>query len=62
MRIEELVEGQTFHTRLTKRSGRVVEIHPTNGVFVAWTDKELGTWVHHKCDVDPVGFVRPDDK
>ena len=62
MKIGELVEGQVFHTRLTGRTGRVIELHPTSGVFVSWEDRELGTFVHPKCDVDPVGFVRPEDR
>lgn len=62
MKLGELEEGRVFHTRLTKRSGRVVEIHPANGIFVCWTDRELGTWVHPDCDVDPAGFVRPEDR
>jgi hypothetical protein len=59
VKIGELVEGQVFHTRLTGRTGRVVEIHPVSGVFVVWTDKDIGTYVHHDIIVDPVGFVRP---
>ena len=62
MKIGSMIEGQIFHTRLTGRTGRVVELHPTNGVFVSWVDKELGTYVHPDCDVVPVSFVRPDDR
>lgn len=61
MLIAEMMEGQVFRTRLTGRNGRVEGHHKLTGVLVTWIGEGRQTFVHHRCVVDPVVFVRPED-
>ena len=45
MRLSEVLEGQTFTTRITKRVG-LVKSHSDQGVEVEWQDTGVIVYLH----------------
>ena len=55
MRVGELADGESFHTRLTKRTGEVIGHNERQGIMVRWVDgtKAFG-YISPDVQVDPV--------
>ena len=49
------MEGDTFRTRLTQRTGVVQRHEADGGVAVLWVDGGRGSKLHPEVEVDGVG-------
>ena len=51
MRLGNLLEGDLFETRLTRRVGVVVAVTETRGVLVRWRDQRPDKYLHEEIVV-----------